>query len=609
VRVQHLVVEGFRSIRRLEMSCEPVVVLLGPNNHGKSNVLAALAFGLGCEKPQPADFCRLGPPVETMAVTMTMGDLSDAERQLWEPYLRADGALVLRRHASLADGKVGDSRLVAVIQEPKDSFLKAAQAPLLTTRADAEGTPLKDLLPKGKLSKDAIRQAQRQYIDTHRATLDWEEGFEEIGPKSAQAQNLPALHWIPAVRDAGEEAKTKSTTAFGQLLQLALGQMAVGDPKFSALRSRLEEVSRDLTTDGNASRPEALAVLETGLATELKSWDVKVSIDVRPTTIEKLLEMGSTLTLDDGVPTGPEGKGHGLQRALIFGLLRLVAKANATASPTRSAFFAIEEPELFLHPHAQRDLALAIRALAEPAGRQVFLCTHSTHFVDLDSYKDIVVITKGADGTGARQCKHDLFAGEDAEDRKQRFRMARWINPDRAEMFFADRVVFVEGDTEKTTLAYLAEKLGRSVRRVSVVDCGGKNNLRLYIGLAKAFSMDYRVVHDEDPIPPGVNRRQAGREREALRRQRCNRRTGRHGAGRPSIGRSSRFRGGRRGSEDSRGQEREASGGAGALRDSRGRPGSEASGRDRNRVFPELSLVDQTAWEAISADCGGGGPD
>lgn len=501
MRVQRLVIEGFRSIRRLELSCQPVVVLVGPNNHGKSNLLAALAFGLGSAKAQPIDFCRLGEPVETLSVTMTMGGLSDAEQKLWAPYLRDDGSLVLRRQASLVEGKVGDTELVALISEPKEPFLKASLAPSLTTRSDAEATPLKDLLPKGKLSRDAIREAQRKYIETHKATLDFEEGQEAVGPKSTQAQSLPALHWIPAVRDAGEEAKTKNTTAFGQLLQLALEQMAVGDAKFTALKQRLEELSGHLGSKGSTNRPEALAELETGLADELKSWDVKVSIDVRPTTVEKLLELGSTLTLDDGVPTGPEGKGHGLQRALIFSLLRLVAKADAKASPTRSAFFAIEEPELFLHPHAQRDLAQAIRSLAQPEGRQVFLCTHSTHFVDLDHYRDIAVVAKGPQGTIARQCDHDLFGGDDAQERKQRFRMARWVNPDRAEMFFADRTIFVEGETEKTALTYLADKLGFSARRVSVVDVGGKHSLRLYVELARAFGMDYRVVHDEDPVP------------------------------------------------------------------------------------------------------------
>lgn len=513
MRIQRLVVDGFRSIRHLEMTCQPVVVLVGPNNHGKSNLLAALEFALGMAKPATADFCRLGEPAATrMAVELTLGELSDEEKALWNDYFRPDGRLVLRREASLEEGKAV-SALSAVIQEPTEPYLKAASAAQFATRAAIEGTPLNALVPAaGRLTKEQVRQAQRQYVETNRATLTFVDGREDIGAKSAQVQTLPALHLVPAVRDAGEEAKSKSSTAFGKLLQLAFEQMAAGDARFLELKGRLEEVASHLGPKGE-NRPAALSELESGLAAELAAWGVAVKIDVQPTPIEKLLELGSSLSLDDGVATGPEGKGHGLQRALIFALLRLLAKADAKAAPTRSAFFAIEEPELFLHPHAQRDLASAIRALAEPAGRQVFLCTHSTHFVDLDHYREVVIINKDGGGTAVRQCEKDLFEGAAAKERKRRLHMARWVNPDRAEMFFADRVVFVEGETEKTSFAFLAQRLGRSGRQVSVVDVGGKDNLLLYVELAKAFSFDYRVVHDEDPVPAACPPdKKAGRE-------------------------------------------------------------------------------------------------
>jgi len=80
--------------------------------------------------------------------------------------------------------------------------------------------------------------------------------------------------------------------------------------------------------------------------------------------------------------------------------------------------------------------------------------------------------------------------------------MAAWINPDRGEIFFARRVVFVEGQTEKALLPFLAKQLGCFDSDVSFIDCGGKSNLPLYVSLAKAFNLEYLVVHDEDPVSP-----------------------------------------------------------------------------------------------------------
>jgi CRISPR-associated exonuclease Cas4 len=136
----------------------------------------------------------------------------------------------------------------------------------------------------------------------------------------------------------------------------------------------------------------------------------------------------------------------------------------------------------------------------------VFLCTHSTHFVDLGHYKEVVIISKenAAEGSRVRQCTAELFAGTGKDERKKRFHMAEWINPDRGEMFFARRVIFVEGETEKVLIPYIAEKLALFDPDVSIIDCGAKRNLSLYVTIAKAFQISYIVIHDEDPLPDPI---------------------------------------------------------------------------------------------------------
>ena len=106
-----------------------------------------------------------------------------------------------------------------------------------------------------------------------------------------------------------------------------------------------------------------------------------------------------------------------------------------------------------------------------------------------------------SDGSEVRQCTAELFTGDSQEERKNRFHMAEWINPYRGEIFFAQRVVFVEGETEKVVIPFLADKLGILNPDVSIIDCGSKFNLPFYVAIAKAFKIPYVVIHDEDPIP------------------------------------------------------------------------------------------------------------
>ncbi len=118
---------------------------------------------------------------------------------------------------------------------------------------------------------------------------------------------------------------------------------------------------------GDEGRPQELVALEQGLANELKNWDISLDIQITPPGIEKLFQLGTDVYINDGVRTSVETKGHGLQRSLIFGLVKVwsktlnemrlqdIAKKEEQSKkgrfPSESVFFAIEEPELFLHPH------------------------------------------------------------------------------------------------------------------------------------------------------------------------------------------------------------------------------------------------------------------
>lgn len=524
MRIKSLRIHNYRSIRDLELECWPMVTLLGPNNHGKSNLLSALEFGLSTSaKPVEQDFFAYRDSNDNeLWIEMTFHELTEQEKNTFKRYVLFDDTICIRKTARLTTNGI-EVTYNGYVEQPNEEWLQAEKAADYTSRDQISGTPLKDLVPQtGRLTKTNIVEAQQKYIQAHKGELTFKRTLEQeplLGQKNVAGGILPEFYLIPAVRDLTDEIKVKATTTFGRLLNRAVSEMAQRDPRFVEARKRLEEVVASLNTrDAEEGRSNQLAELEKSIEEELQSWGVKVNIEVTPPELERLFELGTDIHLNDGVETSADRKGHGLQRAMMFALLRLWAKfirsdrqmdTEAQVTPRKqsdSVIFAMEEPELFLHPHAQRKLSASLREIAETAEHQVFVCTHSTHFVNVERYKEIAIITKEnpQEGSRARQCTCELFEGNDLAERKKRFHMAQWINPDRGEMFFAKRVVFVEGETEKVIFPFLAEKLGMFDPEVSIIDCGSKHNLPLYMEIANAFKIPYLVIHDEDPLPDPI---------------------------------------------------------------------------------------------------------
>ncbi len=82
----------------------------------------------------------------------------------------------------------------------------------------------------------------------------------------------------------------------------------------------------------------------------------------------------------------------------------------------------------------------------------------------------------------------------------ERFRFQLWLDSDRASMFFADKVILVEGATEKALFNYLLANDWHDLakERVLVVDALGKYNFHRFLSLFKTYGIYHGVMFDND---------------------------------------------------------------------------------------------------------------
>ncbi|MEQ8360043.1 MAG: AAA family ATPase [Cytophagales bacterium] len=520
---------NWRSIVHQSIDFNDLMIFIGQNNHGKSNALSALLFFFGEIGLQDLDFNNTS---EELWVEIEFTDLNDEEKSTFQKYVTSSNTLKVRKIALKGEG----FSYHGYLQEPNEDWLREENISNYTNRETAQELPLYEYLPdSGRITKDIFRQAQSEYIQNHRESISFEYKLESsnfLGAKNVAKGIFGDLFFIPSIKRASDELSAKGNSVFGQLYARVINKMSESDPKFIEAKQKITELSKILnknTDDGepNQDRPTDLTSLETLLDEELKSWEAKIDIQITPPNVEEIFKVGASVLVDDGIKTDIERKGHGLQRALIFALLRAWSKIlkedreraqeseseeegaeskKSNRKASKATYFIFEEPELFLHPQAQRELFSSLVALSKDKN-QILLCTHSSSFLGLEHYKSICIVKKDSvsEGTKVLQCTSDLFS--ELEEKKQ-FNLSYWINPDRSELFFAKKVILLEGPTEKSVIPLIAQKIGVFKFDYTLIDCGGKTLIPQYITLLNKFNLKYIAVYDKD--------HQAGKDQSAI---------------------------------------------------------------------------------------------
>ena len=187
-----------------------------------------------------------------------------------------------------------------------------------------------------------------------------------------------------------------------------------------------------------------------------------------------------------------------LQRKVLFSFLKNILDdieyyKNNLNGKLDNLFLIFEEPELHLSPQRSREMYSPLIKLSE-IGVQIVMETHSSYFVGLKQYKSICLIKKIKNDIKVYQYTGKLLNGDEIKN----FNMNYWINPDRGEMFFAKKVILVEGQTDKIALSYLAKKLGIYNYNYSIVECGSKSIIPQFIKILNAYKIPYVAVYDKD---------------------------------------------------------------------------------------------------------------
>ncbi len=354
------------------------------------------------------------------------------------------------------------------------------------------------------------------------------------GAKNVQSGKFGDLIYIPAISKVDEHTKLSGPSVLRDLITNIMSDVVEGSDAYKALTesvSTFAHIVRDIETEDKRS----LSNFENDLNALLAPWQTNFNLKfTAPSTAEIIKSMLGWEIRDNHheKPQGVEYFGSGFQRHFIYSLIQLGAKYMPKKVPKKTKDFVpslnlvlFEEPEAFLHPPQQEDMARNLIKVSEAADWQIVCSTHSAHFVSRNAARIPAIIrARRANGivstyqiddaqwtaiVDANQSMQQIAAkypklektmhDDDRKPEMESVKYFLWLNPDRAGMLFAQHVLLVEGPSETALINRLLDDGKLELPPGTyVLDCLGKYNIYRFMNLLSVLAFFHAVLHDDD---------------------------------------------------------------------------------------------------------------
>ncbi|MBV7364217.1 AAA family ATPase [Actinomycetaceae bacterium TAE3-ERU4] len=518
MHLSEVTIENFRAHSCTSLPLTQLGCLIGENNVGKSSVLHAIQFALEDRKITDTDFQN--PDLE-IKVTLKFEDISekdlervaDKHRDAVRDIIRNGSLKIVRAQKK---NEKATTKYFALLPVNRDYSLDTLKEKIKTKK----GSELREaaiaqipLLDKELRDSPSVKDVENAWKKIVKSFEDSE--LEEIptqypsGIAQAIKPLFPSVIYIEAVKDVSSEAKATGASAFSKLLEMLFNEISDNfidiNEHFLSINEKLNKSSLQNNNPHTDNRLSEVRSIETTIEKFIKESfpDVSLRLEIPAPTLQMLLS-NATLYLDDGYHLGPiSSKGDGLKRTVLFALLQTYAKFKSSGlnrtstSSTPSYILLFEEPELYLHPNAKRQLMAAITTFSNT--HQVLITTHSPDFfhADMDGFAKLQKSDKGVEAKPV-----NLKIGL-----KDAYQLIKYENNEAA--FFAQSIVLVEGDSDSMTFPHLAKILNESWDNINqnivFITIGGKGNIKRYVEFFNYFGVPVHVITDLDSIIDGFN--------------------------------------------------------------------------------------------------------
>lgn len=540
MKLHSLKIEGFRRHLETEVLFSDATFLIGENNIGKSSILNALNILLNdVKKLTEEDFFALR---EEGLTTNTRG--VDTITLLAE----------FREIPAEARGWVGfKGRILSFINEDGEQDYRIIYRKTFKPNTDC----IIEMREQSKTIKAEFEQCLtiQNYIDAGLDTSRVTERIKNIATtKKLTQKELEPIKELEDLYDYDDQNEVWFTNPGGipanVLTKLPKFLLIPAQDKIDELSGASGALNTTLThlfndvREASANFRQAQLYLDL-LAAELNPEDEesefgqmmlelnKTVSDVFPNTglraitnlaeADKVIKPQFKISMFSNITTGVNMQGTGIIRSAVFALLRYrnIRENRRGGNQSRPLLIGFEEPEIYLHPNAAKQMRETIYELASAPNNQIVCTTHSPYMIDL-SKKPLQILNclsriNSTHSMGSRELSVERlkctsfntsveFKKLQDED-KTYVKMLLKIDDYISRVFFSKNVLIVEGDTEDIVLRETINRMPPVVKKDiecnwQIVKARGKAAIIALVKYLRAMGIIPIVIHDKDEGVP-----------------------------------------------------------------------------------------------------------
>lgn len=354
---------------------------------------------------------------------------------------------------------------------------------------------------------------------------DWVQDGMPWGPGNIAQANRPKPHRVDAFADPSKQAE--------QVVELLGAALKEQVEAYKSLDSATGEVTeyQQLVQDIAAAQKRLLeasapkiAEIEKQLTDHLQLVFPQYQVRFEPKHQEEVtfFQNGARLLVgpQDGHFSSIEFQGSGARRTLLWTALRIVAESADTtkggkgkgtkgakvgkppedaSAPPRPNLLLLDEPEICLHPNAIRHACKVLYDLPKGGRWQVMVTTHSPAFIDI-SRDNTTIVRVERSSSGVVQTT-TVFRPETVkltDDDRQLLKLMNLYDPYVAEFFFGRKNIIVEGDTEYVAFKHVMNSKPTEFEGLHIIRARGKATIAALVKILNHFGSPYSVLHDSD---------------------------------------------------------------------------------------------------------------